>query len=142
MEHFMRIGFWIFTLSVTLSDCLPVRDCRLPNTIPDYNIEFMRNLACVSNFLPNILNIFSALECIYNELEGTATVECDDPDRRIQQGLDALKFKIEKMTNNTAPPNPSACACEAWPQMSFTKFLGKYESLLQKENAAKAASCR
>lgn len=48
----MRIAFWIFTLSVTLSDCRPV------NIMSDFNIEFMRELKCVSNFLPNILNIF------------------------------------------------------------------------------------
>uniref|UniRef100_A0A3B3YNC2 Interleukin n=1 Tax=Poecilia mexicana TaxID=48701 RepID=A0A3B3YNC2_9TELE len=148
MEHFMRIGFWIFTLSVTLSDCHPVSDCRQPNHISDYNFVFMRNLTCEEDgtfYTPESVDekcYKSALECIYKELEGTAQKECHDPDDRIQQGLEALKFKIKKMTDNTAPPNPSACACEAWPQMSFTKFLEKYESLLEKENAAKAASCR
>uniref|UniRef100_A0A3P9NJH7 Interleukin n=1 Tax=Poecilia reticulata TaxID=8081 RepID=A0A3P9NJH7_POERE len=133
MEHFMRIAFWIFTLSVTLSDCHPISGC---NFIPDFNIEFMKKLTCVSNFLPNILNIFkchqSALECIYIELNGTAQHECDDPERRIEEGLEALK---RKMPNNT----PSACACEKWPQKSFTEFLERYKSLLEKENAK---SCR
>uniref|UniRef100_A0A3B5RDM4 Interleukin n=1 Tax=Xiphophorus maculatus TaxID=8083 RepID=A0A3B5RDM4_XIPMA len=134
MENFMRIAFWIFTLSVTLSDCHPT----LPNIISDFNIKFMKKLACVSIFFPNILNIFSVLECIFIELNGTAAVECEDPEDRIGDGLTTLQRKIDTMTNDPAPSNPSACACERWPQKSFIEFLETYESLLQKENEAAA----
>ncbi|MEQ2224726.1 hypothetical protein ILYODFUR_010439 [Ilyodon furcidens] len=75
----------------------------------------------------------SALECIYKELNGTARTECEDPNHRIDEGLESLEIKIDDLNLTTNLPE---CACELWTQTSFSEFLDNYKSLLQRENAA------
>uniref|UniRef100_A0A3Q2EIC2 Interleukin n=1 Tax=Cyprinodon variegatus TaxID=28743 RepID=A0A3Q2EIC2_CYPVA len=126
MEHLMKIAFWIFTFSATLSGCNPVPKLHMS----DFRIDFMdRSVTCAECFT-------SALECIFKEL-GVAAHDCHGQNEHIMMGLGTLKLKIDQLKEKSSTLGPTSdleCVCEAWDQANFTVFLNNYETLLQEDN--------
>uniref|UniRef100_A0A4W6BVW4 Saposin B-type domain-containing protein n=1 Tax=Lates calcarifer TaxID=8187 RepID=A0A4W6BVW4_LATCA len=105
MEHFIRIAFWI----VTISSCLQAKSIRLE----DLGIKRLRTeITCV-----NCLT--TALDCVQKELAGTVKEECDGQKIYIEQ---AIEF-FERVHQEQEVSN-----CERWPQKPFLKFLDQIDS--------------
>uniref|UniRef100_A0A3B5A458 Interleukin n=1 Tax=Stegastes partitus TaxID=144197 RepID=A0A3B5A458_9TELE len=121
MEHFIRIAFWIFTLSGSLQ-----AGPLFKRATSDWNIDFMRaNVTCVSDFKFNIFIpkcITTALDCVMQELLGKARVECDDPENRIGQALETYStLSVTRIRNGHGLTDSPDCVCEKWPRHLKTK---------------------
>uniref|UniRef100_A0A4W6BP12 Interleukin n=1 Tax=Lates calcarifer TaxID=8187 RepID=A0A4W6BP12_LATCA len=129
MEHFIRIAFWI----VTISSCLQAKSIRLE----DLGIKRLRTeITCEQNsafYTPENVEVrpdclTTALDCVQKELAGTVKEECDGQKIYIEQ---AIEFFERVHQEQEATRNASQCQCERWPQKPFLKFLDQIESLLQ-----------
>uniref|UniRef100_A0A3Q1CE05 Interleukin n=1 Tax=Amphiprion ocellaris TaxID=80972 RepID=A0A3Q1CE05_AMPOC len=135
MEHFIRIAFWIFTLSGSLQ-------AKSLSVMSDFRISLMRDYVECPNstfYTPeNVLDkcITTAVDCVMKELHGTANEECTDREGYINQALDAIdKIRKGGKMDKDHGLTDTDCACEKWRQTSFSEFLNKTNDLLEKINS-------
>ncbi|XP_078025786.1 uncharacterized protein il2 [Epinephelus lanceolatus] len=140
MEHFIRIAFWI----VSLSGCLQTESQPIPDARSDFHIDSMlKNVNCSSGstfYTPTNVQrecFTKALECVKKELYGTAKAECEDPYNYISAALEQLHELTEELgKKGNAPTSSTKCDCELWSETPFSEFLNKTENLLQAVNTA------
>uniref|UniRef100_A0A8C3G0T1 Interleukin n=1 Tax=Cyclopterus lumpus TaxID=8103 RepID=A0A8C3G0T1_CYCLU len=133
MGYFIRIAFWI-----TLSGCL------LTNSFPisDFGAYYLRkHVECPSEstfYAPRNVEkrcITTALDCVRRELSGTVREECEDPREYVDDAVEYLDLQIEERSGKGhALTDSRECACERWPETSFSEFVGDVLSLLELEN--------
>uniref|UniRef100_A0A3B4YHS1 Interleukin n=1 Tax=Seriola lalandi dorsalis TaxID=1841481 RepID=A0A3B4YHS1_SERLL len=138
MEKFIWVAFW----TVTLFTCLQAN----PIPIKESSIDLILNeVSCVSYFKPNIFSpshfvgcIAAALECVMEELKGTAQEECEDPNARIEETVEFLEIQIQKLNITHASTNRSECDCETWSETPLSEFLKGTKFLLESYNLRNA----
>nr|ARD05071.1 interleukin 2 [Larimichthys crocea] len=140
MEHFIRIAFWIVTLS----------GCLLSLPIPENNIPLLRkHVKCPAEatfYTPSNVNeqcLTAALVCCEKELQTVAN-ECNDTQNGTfihlaQEYLTEVIENLEKKNGNVSITS-TECACENWTENPFDVFLNKAESVLQQVYAAYSTS--
>uniref|UniRef100_A0A3B4YDP4 Interleukin n=1 Tax=Seriola lalandi dorsalis TaxID=1841481 RepID=A0A3B4YDP4_SERLL len=137
MEKFIWVAFW----TVTLFTCLQAN----PIPIKESSIDLILNeVSCPSNstfYTPPITTvgcIAAALECVMEELKGTAQEECEDPNARIEETVEFLEIQIQKLNITHASTNRSECDCETWSETPLSEFLKGTKFLLESYNLRNA----